>query len=98
MLMGGNPETQMETNGEREYKNMTTELLQEVSLPLTATSEPIPAVSVPVPQPVVNLELSQPSAIFSPAVDTEIQARFAALRAGSQTVPETSTAFSFGQR
>ena len=31
-------------------------------------------------------------------MDTEIQTRFAALRAGSQTVPEISTAFSLGQR
>ena len=96
-------EQQMEIEGDEEHDNLNAELLQEVSLPLIAIPEPIPFVSVSIPpamsipQSAVNPDLSQPSFAFSPAVDKEIQARFANLRAGSQTTPEISAGFSFGQ-
>ena len=96
-------EQQMEIEGDEEHDNLNAELLQEVSLPLTTIPEPIPSVSVSIPlamsipQSAVNPDLSQPSFAFSPAVDNEIQACFANLRVGSQTTPEISTGFSFGQ-
>ena len=83
--------------------DLNAELLQEVSLPLTAVPEPILTITAPIlptmsiPQSAINPDLSQPSFAFSPAIDKEIQARFAKLKAGSQTTPETSAGFSFGQ-
>ena len=97
MLTRGNPEQQMEIEGDVEHEDLTAALLQAVSLLLTTTSEPIPSVLVSISQSTVNPELSQPSLILSPAVDAEIQTRFAKLRAGSQTAPENSATFSFGQ-
>ena len=103
MLAVKTVEQQMEIEGDEEHDNLNAELLQEVSLPLTAVPEPIPSVSISIPpamsipQSAVNPDLSQPSFAFSPAVDKEIQARFANLRAGSQTTPEISAGFSFGQ-
>ena len=41
MLTRGNPEQQMEIEGDVEHEDLTAELLQEVSLPLATTSEPI---------------------------------------------------------
>ena len=96
-------EQPMEIEGDGEHDDLTSELLQEAPLPLTAVPEPIPSVSVSIPpsmsipQSAVNPDLSQPSLVFSPAVDAEIQARFAKLRVGSQTAPETSAGFSFGR-
>ena len=93
----------MEFEGNGEHDDFTSGLLQEEPLPLTAVPEPIPSVSVSIPpsmsisQSAVNPDLSQPSLVLSPAVDAEIQARFAKLRAGSQTAPKTSAGFSFGR-
>ena len=87
----------MEIEGDVEHEDLTAELLQEVSLPLTTASEPILSVLGSISQSTVDPELSQPSLILSPAVDAEIQTRFAKSRAGSQTAPETSATFSFGQ-
>ena len=103
MLAVNIAEQQMEIEGDEEHDKLNAELLQEVSLPLTAISEPISSVSVSIPpsmsipQFAVNPDLSQPSFAFSPAVDADIQTRFAKLRAGPQTTPEISAGFSFGQ-
>ena len=103
MLAANIAEQQMEIEGDEEHDKLNAELLKEVSLPLTAISEPISSVSVSIPptmsipQSAVNPDLSQPSFAFSPAVDADIQARFATLRAGPQTTPEISAGFSFGQ-
>ena len=103
MLAVNIAEQQMEIEGDEEHDKLNAELLQEVSLPLTAVSEPISSVSVSIPpsmsipQFAVNPDLSQPSFAFSPAVDADIQTHFAKLRAGPQTTPEISAGFSFGQ-
>ena len=88
---------------DRVHDELNAKLLQEVSLSFPIVPESSPAVSatimptMSIPQPAVNPDLSQPSFSFSPAVDKKLQARMAKLRAGSQTMPEISAGFSFGQ-
>ena len=82
MLVVKIAEQPMEIEGDEEYDNLNAELLQEVSLPLTAVPEPISSVLVSIlptmsiPQSAVNPDLSQPSFAFSLAVDVEIPSSF----------------------
>ena len=49
MLAVKRAEQSMEIEGDREHDDLTSELLQEAPLPLTAVPEPIPSVSVSIP-------------------------------------------------